>query len=194
FGQRLTLTTLGHCERPPTRAPLAPLARPESVDVHSAQVSSDLAALGSTAHPGVTWLTKNALLLGPRSLRSRDPRRRSLTTAKSRQISPPWARHCFPCNSGAPPAAQGKNGSDNAQPKSQDFTSPFWAVLPPHQQCFPANSEQRQQRALRERQRERTVLSSAAAAAIASRACAQLPKPAKHRPKQRTTFQTFWVF
>ncbi|KAH9403400.1 hypothetical protein TYRP_015287 [Tyrophagus putrescentiae] len=46
FGQRLTLTTLGHCERPPTRAPLAPLARPESVDVHSAQVSSDLAALG----------------------------------------------------------------------------------------------------------------------------------------------------
>ncbi|KAH9392075.1 hypothetical protein TYRP_022099 [Tyrophagus putrescentiae] len=45
FGQRLTLTTLGHCERPPTRAPLAPLARPESVDVHSAQVSSDLAAL-----------------------------------------------------------------------------------------------------------------------------------------------------
>ncbi|KAH9395147.1 hypothetical protein TYRP_005218 [Tyrophagus putrescentiae] len=56
--KRLTLTTLGHCERPPTRAPLAPLARPESVDVHSAQVSSDLAALGSTAHPGVTWLTK----------------------------------------------------------------------------------------------------------------------------------------
>ncbi|KAH9390547.1 hypothetical protein TYRP_022962, partial [Tyrophagus putrescentiae] len=46
FGQRLTLTTLGHCERPPTRVPLAPLARPESVDVHSAQVSSDLAALG----------------------------------------------------------------------------------------------------------------------------------------------------
>ncbi|KAH9398215.1 hypothetical protein TYRP_019224 [Tyrophagus putrescentiae] len=45
FGQRLTLTTLGHCERPPTRAPLAPLARPESVDVHNAQVSSDLAAL-----------------------------------------------------------------------------------------------------------------------------------------------------
>ncbi|KAH9409104.1 hypothetical protein TYRP_011382, partial [Tyrophagus putrescentiae] len=39
------LTTLGHCERPPTRAPLAPLARPESVDVHNAQVSSDLAAL-----------------------------------------------------------------------------------------------------------------------------------------------------
>ncbi|KAH9401387.1 hypothetical protein TYRP_016771 [Tyrophagus putrescentiae] len=45
FGQRLTLTTLGHCERPPTRAPLAPLARPESVDVHNAQVSSDLAVL-----------------------------------------------------------------------------------------------------------------------------------------------------
>ncbi|KAH9390443.1 hypothetical protein TYRP_023021 [Tyrophagus putrescentiae] len=42
FGQRLTLTTLEHCERPPTRAPLA---RPESVDVHNAQVSSDLAAL-----------------------------------------------------------------------------------------------------------------------------------------------------
>ncbi|KAH9409227.1 hypothetical protein TYRP_010227, partial [Tyrophagus putrescentiae] len=45
FDQRLTLTTLGHCERPPTRVPLAPLARSESVDVHSAQVSSDLAAL-----------------------------------------------------------------------------------------------------------------------------------------------------
>ncbi|KAH9396919.1 hypothetical protein TYRP_003219, partial [Tyrophagus putrescentiae] len=43
FGQRLTLTTLGHCERPPTQAPLA---KPESVDVHSAQVSSDLADLG----------------------------------------------------------------------------------------------------------------------------------------------------
>ncbi|KAH9392138.1 hypothetical protein TYRP_022163 [Tyrophagus putrescentiae] len=27
------------------------------------------------------------------------------------------------CNSGAPPAAQGENGSDNAQPKSQDFVS-----------------------------------------------------------------------
>ncbi|KAH9399688.1 hypothetical protein TYRP_017680 [Tyrophagus putrescentiae] len=44
--KRLTLTTLGHCERPPTRAPLAPLATPESVDVHSAQVSSDFTALG----------------------------------------------------------------------------------------------------------------------------------------------------
>ncbi|KAH9400212.1 hypothetical protein TYRP_001772 [Tyrophagus putrescentiae] len=51
FGQRLTLTTLGHCKRPPTRAPLAPLARPESVDVHSAQVSSDLAALGRALFP-----------------------------------------------------------------------------------------------------------------------------------------------
>ncbi|KAH9393566.1 hypothetical protein TYRP_021701, partial [Tyrophagus putrescentiae] len=45
FGQWLTLTTIGHCERPPTRVPLAPLARHESVDVHSAQVSSDLAVL-----------------------------------------------------------------------------------------------------------------------------------------------------
>ncbi|KAH9397171.1 hypothetical protein TYRP_003480, partial [Tyrophagus putrescentiae] len=123
FGQRLTLTTLGHCERPPTRAPLAPLARPESVDVHSAQVSSDLAALGSTAHPGVTWLTKNARRRGPRSLRSRDPRRRSLTTAKSRQTSPPWAVHCCPRNNCAPPTAQdesggsysSENGSESAQ-------------------------------------------------------------------------------
>ncbi|KAH9390454.1 hypothetical protein TYRP_023032, partial [Tyrophagus putrescentiae] len=40
FGQRLTLTTLGHCERPPTRAPLAPLARPELVDVHSSQLKN----------------------------------------------------------------------------------------------------------------------------------------------------------
>ncbi|KAH9397279.1 hypothetical protein TYRP_003589 [Tyrophagus putrescentiae] len=57
------------------------------------------------------------------SIPTPDPRRRSLTTAKSRQTSPPWVVHCFPCNSGAPPAAQGENGNDNAQPKSQDFVS-----------------------------------------------------------------------
>ncbi|KAH9392184.1 hypothetical protein TYRP_005255 [Tyrophagus putrescentiae] len=68
FGQRLTLTTLGHCERPPTRAPLAPLARPESVDVHSAQVSSDhaalqrltLASLGSPKTPADSDLARSA--------------------------------------------------------------------------------------------------------------------------------------
>ncbi|KAH9388007.1 hypothetical protein TYRP_009209, partial [Tyrophagus putrescentiae] len=152
FGQRLTLTTLGHCERPPTRAPLAPLVRPESVDVHSAQVSSDLAALGCAlllfstilvklnqlsngspwrhlAHqkrpPTRTSLAPLAkpssagiLLLGPCSLRSQDPRRRTLTSAKSRQTSQPWAGHCFPRNNGASSAAQGKNGSDNAQPNT----------------------------------------------------------------------------
>ncbi|KAH9394197.1 hypothetical protein TYRP_004246 [Tyrophagus putrescentiae] len=103
FGQRLTLTTLGHCERPPTRAPLAPLARPESVDVHSAQVSSDLAALSralllrtqkcfliffkskilvklnqlSNGSPWRHMAHQNARRLGPRSLRSRGPRRRA---------------------------------------------------------------------------------------------------------------------
>ncbi|KAH9395521.1 hypothetical protein TYRP_020545 [Tyrophagus putrescentiae] len=138
---------------------------------------------GTAAHPDMTWP-----LSTPSSSGFARCARETLVT------SPPWAVHCFPCNSSAPPAAQGENGSDNAQPKSQDFISPFWAVLPPHQQCFPANSEQRQQRALRERQRERTVLSSAAAAVIASRACAQLLKPAQHLPKQKTTFQTFWVF
>ncbi|KAH9392140.1 hypothetical protein TYRP_022165 [Tyrophagus putrescentiae] len=88
FGQRLTLTTLGHCERPPTRVPLAPLARPESVDVHSAQIWVKLNQL-SNGSPWRHLAHQNALLLGPRSLRSRDPRRRSLTTAKSRQTSPP---------------------------------------------------------------------------------------------------------
>ncbi|KAH9389556.1 hypothetical protein TYRP_007099, partial [Tyrophagus putrescentiae] len=41
FGQRLTLTTLGHCERPTARS----ARETRSVDVHSAQVSSDLSAL-----------------------------------------------------------------------------------------------------------------------------------------------------
>ncbi|KAH9399975.1 hypothetical protein TYRP_017546, partial [Tyrophagus putrescentiae] len=141
FGQRLTLTTLGHCERPPTRAPLAPLARPESVDVHSAQVSLDLAALGfkqrltlaslgSPKTPAASDLARsarealvgvrfcdlavvNALLLGPRSLRSRDPRRRSLTTAKS-------LVHCCPRNNCAPPTAQDESGgSDSSENGSE---------------------------------------------------------------------------
>ncbi|KAH9404888.1 hypothetical protein TYRP_000721, partial [Tyrophagus putrescentiae] len=179
FGQRLTLTTLGHCERPPTRAPLAPLARPESVDVHNAQVSSDLAALGcalllfctvklnqlsngspwrhlahqkrpptrislaplaSPSSAGVLvsqvtpdlavsicapltlfkYLTAvNALLLGPRS---QEPRLLSLTTAKSRQTSPPWAVQCCLCINCAPPAAQGESGdsgSDNSENDSE---------------------------------------------------------------------------
>ncbi|KAH9399365.1 hypothetical protein TYRP_017776 [Tyrophagus putrescentiae] len=38
--KRRGLTTLGHCERPPTRVSRAERARPESVGVHSAQVSS----------------------------------------------------------------------------------------------------------------------------------------------------------
>ncbi|KAH9406310.1 hypothetical protein TYRP_013921, partial [Tyrophagus putrescentiae] len=104
FGQRLTLTTLGHCERPPTRAPLAPLARPESVDVHSAQVSSDLAAL-----------VKQRLTLA--SLGSpKTPADSDLASGASEALV--GGRFC-----GAPPAAQGENGSDNAQPKSQDFVS-----------------------------------------------------------------------
>ncbi|KAH9401352.1 hypothetical protein TYRP_016735, partial [Tyrophagus putrescentiae] len=38
--KRRGLTTLGHCERPPTRVSRAERAEPESVGVHSAQVSS----------------------------------------------------------------------------------------------------------------------------------------------------------
>ncbi|KAH9398501.1 hypothetical protein TYRP_018742 [Tyrophagus putrescentiae] len=38
--KRRGLTTLGHCERPPTRVSRAERAGPESVGVHSAQVSS----------------------------------------------------------------------------------------------------------------------------------------------------------
>ncbi|KAH9398458.1 hypothetical protein TYRP_018697 [Tyrophagus putrescentiae] len=78
---RLTLTTLEHCERPPTRTSLAPLARPSS-----------------------------AVVL--------DPRRRTLTTAKSRQTSPPWAVQCCPRNNCAPPAAQAEgdgSGSDSSE-------------------------------------------------------------------------------
>ncbi|KAH9400093.1 hypothetical protein TYRP_001650 [Tyrophagus putrescentiae] len=95
---------LAHQKRPPTLTSLAPLARPSS-----AGVFGDLAAV-------------NALLLGPRSLRSRDPRRRSLTTAKSRQTSPPWAVHCCPRNNCAPPAAQAaqaeNGGSERAKSES----------------------------------------------------------------------------
>ncbi|KAH9396746.1 hypothetical protein TYRP_003040, partial [Tyrophagus putrescentiae] len=73
---RLTLTTLGHCERPPTRAPLAPLARP-SRGVHSAQVSSDLAALGSA-------------LLPPQQL----TKRRNISQNKRQRCAPPYSL-CF---------------------------------------------------------------------------------------------------
>ncbi|KAH9395432.1 hypothetical protein TYRP_020751, partial [Tyrophagus putrescentiae] len=38
--KRRGLTTLGHCERPPTWVSRAERAGPESVGVHSAQVSS----------------------------------------------------------------------------------------------------------------------------------------------------------
>ncbi|KAH9401271.1 hypothetical protein TYRP_002867 [Tyrophagus putrescentiae] len=38
--KRRGLTTLGHCERPQTRVSRAERAGPESVGVHSAQVSS----------------------------------------------------------------------------------------------------------------------------------------------------------
>ncbi|KAH9401589.1 hypothetical protein TYRP_016986, partial [Tyrophagus putrescentiae] len=38
--RRRGLTTLGHCERPPTRVSRAERAGPESVGIHSAQVSS----------------------------------------------------------------------------------------------------------------------------------------------------------
>ncbi|KAH9403613.1 hypothetical protein TYRP_014798, partial [Tyrophagus putrescentiae] len=40
--KRRGLTTLGHCERPPTRVSRAERAGPESVGVHSAQVSSGI--------------------------------------------------------------------------------------------------------------------------------------------------------
>ncbi|KAH9391571.1 hypothetical protein TYRP_022747, partial [Tyrophagus putrescentiae] len=225
---RLTLTTLGHCERPPTRALLAPLARPELGDVHSAQVSSDLAALGCalilfcTLSNGSPW-SHLAYQKRPPTRTSLAPLARPSSAGVFGKPSDARPRRFYPCTANTlmtgpaahpdvtPPRA---SLAALARPSSSDVdigqvTSdlaalgsallltqilPFWAVLPPHQQCFPANSEQRQQRALRERQRERTVLSSAAAATIASRACAQLPKPAQHLPKQKTTFQTFWVF
>ncbi|KAH9390603.1 RING finger and SPRY domain-containing protein 1, partial [Tyrophagus putrescentiae] len=66
---------------------------------------------GPAAQPDVTWP-----LSTPSSSGLARCARKTLT-------SPPWAGHCFPCNSGAPPAAQGENGSDNAQPKSQDFAA-----------------------------------------------------------------------
>ncbi|KAH9398693.1 hypothetical protein TYRP_018501 [Tyrophagus putrescentiae] len=40
--KRRGLRTLGHCERPPTRVSRAERAGPESVGVHSAQVSSGI--------------------------------------------------------------------------------------------------------------------------------------------------------
>ncbi|KAH9400094.1 hypothetical protein TYRP_001651 [Tyrophagus putrescentiae] len=44
--KRRGLTTLGHCERPPTRVSRAERVGPESVGVHSAQVSSGCAVWG----------------------------------------------------------------------------------------------------------------------------------------------------
>ncbi|KAH9387839.1 hypothetical protein TYRP_009037 [Tyrophagus putrescentiae] len=148
---------------------------------------------GPAAHPDVTWP-----LSTPSSSGLARCARETLVVdlaALSCALLPPQ-QLCSPRQPRARTAAitHSKNPKTFAGLPRLSQISPFWAVLPPHQQCFPANSEQRQQRALRERQRERTVLSSAAAAAIASRACAQLPKPAQHLPKQKTTFQTFWVF
>ncbi|KAH9391133.1 hypothetical protein TYRP_006728 [Tyrophagus putrescentiae] len=139
---RLTLTTLGHCERLPTRAPLAPLARPESVDVHNAQVSSDLAALGfkqrltlaslgSPKTPADSDLARSARealvgepVLGPCSLRSQGPQRRTLHI--DLVTSDLAALGC------APPAAQsesdgsgsGSNSSENGSESAQ-----FWPTL-----------------------------------------------------------------
>ncbi|KAH9403890.1 hypothetical protein TYRP_014401, partial [Tyrophagus putrescentiae] len=67
---------------------------------------------GQAAHTDVTWP-----LSTPSSSGLARCARETLVT------SPPWVVHCFPSNSGAPPAAQGENGSDNAQPKSQDFSA-----------------------------------------------------------------------
>ncbi|KAH9406689.1 hypothetical protein TYRP_012946, partial [Tyrophagus putrescentiae] len=60
--------------------------------------------------------TENAHRLGPRSLRSRGPRRRAFLT------SPPWSVHYCPRNSCAPPAAQdesGGSGSDSSENGSE---------------------------------------------------------------------------
>ncbi|KAH9395265.1 hypothetical protein TYRP_020827 [Tyrophagus putrescentiae] len=74
---------------------------------------------GPAAHPDVTWPLSTPSSSGL-SLRSRDPRRQTLTTAKSRQTSPPWAVHCCPRNNRAPPAVQvgnSNNGSESTQPE-----------------------------------------------------------------------------
>ncbi|KAH9398881.1 hypothetical protein TYRP_018266 [Tyrophagus putrescentiae] len=81
---------------------LASLARPEETDVDTGQVTSEidvkqrltLASLGSPKTPADSDLARSA--------------REALV----------GGRFC-----GAPPEAQGENGSDNAQPKSQDFVS-----------------------------------------------------------------------
>ncbi|KAH9404347.1 hypothetical protein TYRP_000168 [Tyrophagus putrescentiae] len=56
---------------------------------------------GSAAHPDVTSTE-------------------TMTTAKSRQTSPPWAVYSCPRNNCAPPAAQGESdgkGSESAKPE-----------------------------------------------------------------------------
>ncbi|KAH9389421.1 hypothetical protein TYRP_023338, partial [Tyrophagus putrescentiae] len=79
--------TWPHQERPPPRTSLAPLASPSSAGVLGWPSDARPRLLSLAAHSDVTWPLSNAFLLGPRSLRSRDPRRQSLTTAKSRQVT-----------------------------------------------------------------------------------------------------------
>ncbi|KAH9398214.1 hypothetical protein TYRP_019223 [Tyrophagus putrescentiae] len=65
------------CQRPSTRVSRAKRAGPEETDVDTGQV------------------TVNVRLLGSRSLRSRDPRRRTLTLAKSHKTSRSLAVHRY---------------------------------------------------------------------------------------------------
>ncbi|KAH9399981.1 hypothetical protein TYRP_017552 [Tyrophagus putrescentiae] len=94
---------LGDRQRPPPRTLLAPLARPSATGVGSRP----------TAHPDVTWAMCNARRLGPCSLRSQGPRRRTLHIA---QVTSDLAAlgSALPPHHSAPPAAQGCGGSGDS--------------------------------------------------------------------------------
>ncbi|KAH9390980.1 hypothetical protein TYRP_006570 [Tyrophagus putrescentiae] len=72
--KRRGLTTLGHCEHPPTRVSRAERAGPESVGVHSAQVSSGKPQM---LKAGVIWLIGTDGL-GHNELASCVPSRRTM--------------------------------------------------------------------------------------------------------------------
>ena len=156
----------------------------------------------TAAHPGFTWLTKNARRLGPRSLRSRDPRRRTFLVS---QVKPDLAAlSCALLNlfdnltGGSPWLHLG----DRQRPPPRallwvahcpsDVRPRRPGLCSPASQCSPGSPGLRRQRhAISERSQTGAY---AVAAAAAWRACAVQSKQTKNQKTQKKTFQTFRAF
>ncbi|KAH9405699.1 hypothetical protein TYRP_013993, partial [Tyrophagus putrescentiae] len=162
FGQRLTLTTFGHCERPPTR--------PRSLRSRDPSRWTFTMPKCPTAHPGVTWLTKTPADSDLARSAREAPRRRAFLVG---QVTLDLA--VFICGTAniikilgqrcAPPIAQAKRGG-NCSGSSK-------------------NGENAQAAC------DRLRAASSAAAAIATTRLRTTAKAAQYQSQNKSTLQTF---